>query len=108
MDTASARITLICSSPAAGCWVFPRATSAAYLFLEGEGPGSVASHAWAEASVDGLGWVSFDPSNGVSATDHYVRLAVAFDYAGACPVRGVRKGGGLEEMTVRVHVTDDQ
>jgi len=87
---------------------FPARYVSGYLFLEGEGPGSVASHAWAEAFVSGLGWVSFDPSNGVSATDSYVRLAVAFDYAGACPVRGVRKGGGVEEMTVRVQVTDDQ
>ena len=66
--------------------------------------GSLASHAWAEAYVEELGWVSFDPTNGQSATDAYVRLAVAFDYAGAAPIRGVRKGGGTEEMTVRVEV----
>ncbi len=79
-----------------------------YLLFDGDDKGSVASHAWAEAFVAGLGWVSFDTSNGISATDRYVRLAVAFDYAGACPVRGVRKGGGIEEMIVRVHVTEDQ
>ncbi|NJO67710.1 MAG: transglutaminase family protein, partial [Rhodospirillales bacterium] len=65
-------------------------------------------HAWAEAYVDELGWVSFDPSNSQSATDAYVRLAIGFDYAGACPIRGIRTGGGTEEMTVRVEVSDGQ
>lgn len=75
-----------------------------YLFSsEGSGP-ELASHAWAEAYVDDLGWVSFDAANGQSATDAYVRLAIAFDYAGASPVRGLRKGGGEEVMSVRVQV----
>ncbi|MBK8176413.1 MAG: transglutaminase family protein [Rhodospirillales bacterium] len=72
------------------------------------GRGSVATHAWAEAFVEDLGWVSFDPTNSQSATDAYVRLAIAFDYLGAAPIRGMRKGGGIEEMTVRVTVTRDQ
>ncbi len=72
-----------------------------YLYSDG---GSIASHAWAEAYVEDLGWISFDPSNSQCATDAYVRLAVAFDYAGASPIRGVRKGGGIEEMSVIVNV----
>jgi transglutaminase-like putative cysteine protease len=79
-----------------------------YLFAKTGEKGGLASHAWAEAHVDDLGWVSFDGTNAQSATDAYVRLAVAFDYAGACPVRGIRKGGGTEEMTVRVEVTQGQ
>jgi transglutaminase-like putative cysteine protease len=79
-----------------------------YLYADADNRGALASHAWAEAYVDDLGWVSFDPSNAQSATDAYVRLAVAFDYAGACPVRGIRKGGGTEEMTVRVEVSQGQ
>jgi transglutaminase-like putative cysteine protease len=75
-----------------------------YLLARSGEHGSLSSHAWAEAYVDDLGWVSFDPTNCQSATDGYVRLAVAFDYAGASPVRGLRKGGGTEEMTVRVDV----
>jgi transglutaminase-like putative cysteine protease len=72
-----------------------------------EGKNWVASHAWAEAHVEDLGWVSFDPTNSQCATDAYVRLAVAFDYGGACPIRGVRKGGGTEEMAVHVQVIQD-
>jgi transglutaminase-like putative cysteine protease len=79
-----------------------------YLFDERSTEGSVATHAWAEAFVDELGWVSFDAANGVSATPAYVRLAVALDYDGAAPIRGVRRGGGLEEMSVRVRVANDQ
>ena len=49
-----------------------------------------AGHAWAEAYVADLGWVAFDPANGICATDAYVRVAVGLDYLGAAPVRGTR------------------
>lgn len=64
----------------------------------------MASHAWAESWVKGLGWVSFDPANRQCATDAYVRLAVGFDYADACPVTGIRAGGGGEAMDVSVTI----
>jgi transglutaminase-like putative cysteine protease len=63
-----------------------------------------AGHAWAEAHIDGLGWVAFDPANGISATDAHLRVAVGLDYLGASPVRGTRYGGGSEALTVRVVV----
>ena len=47
-----------------------------------------AAHAWAEAWIPDLGWVGFDPANGISATEYYVRVAVGLDYLGAAPVRG--------------------
>ena len=47
-----------------------------------------AGHAWAEAFVPDLGWVAFDPANGICATDAHVRVAVGLDYLGAAPVRG--------------------
>lgn len=73
--------------------------------LAGQGNNShVASHAWAESFVDGLGWVSFDPSNRQSATEEYVRLAIGFDYPSSAPVRGSRIGGGVEELSVRVQL----
>lgn len=79
-----------------------------YLYSAGEEGQSVASHAWAEAYVEELGWISFDPSNAICATDAYVRLAVALDYEGASPIRGIRRGGGIEEMTVHVRVLQDE
>lgn len=65
-----------------------------------------AGHAWAEAHVEGLGWVGFDPANGVSPTEAYLRVAVGPDYLAAAPVRGSRSGGGGERMAVRLQVAD--
>ena len=64
-----------------------------------------AAHAWAEAHVQGLGWIGFDPANGVCPTDAYVRVATGLDYLGAAPVRGSRYGGAGEHMDVRLRVT---
>ena len=64
-----------------------------------------AGHAWAEALVEGLGWVSFDPANGKSATEHYLRLAQGFDYRDAGPLRGLRHGGGSEALHVEIQIS---
>lgn len=63
-----------------------------------------AGHAWAEAFVDGLGWVGFDPTNGICTTDAHVRVAIALDSLGAAPIRGTRYGGGRETLEVAVRV----
>jgi transglutaminase-like putative cysteine protease len=63
-----------------------------------------AGHAWAEAYIEQLGWVGFDPANKVCTTDAYVRVAMGLDYLGAAPIRGTRHGGGGETLTVAVQV----
>ena len=63
-----------------------------------------AGHAWAEAFVPDLGWVAFDPTNGICATDAHLRVAIGLDYLGAAPVRGTRFGGTGEDLDVRVRV----
>ncbi len=65
-----------------------------------------AGHAWVEAHVAGLGWVGFDPTNGISTTEAYLRVAVGLDYLDAAPVRGARRGGGAETMIVSVTASD--
>jgi transglutaminase-like putative cysteine protease len=65
-----------------------------------------AGHAWAEALIDDLGWIGFDPANGISPTEAYVRVAVGLDYLDAAPVRGVRYGGTGESLAVRVVVEE--
>jgi transglutaminase-like putative cysteine protease len=65
-----------------------------------------ASHAWAEAWVGDLGWVAFDPANGVCTDDAYVRVACGLDYRDAAPVAGARSGGGAEELAVEVEVSE--
>jgi transglutaminase-like putative cysteine protease len=63
-----------------------------------------AGHAWAEADVEGLGWVGFDPANGICPTEAHVRVAVGLDYLGAAPVRGARQGGADEKLSVAVEI----
>ncbi len=64
-----------------------------------------AAHAWAEAYVEGLGWVGFDPANGICPTDAHLRVAAGPDYLAAAPVRGSRTGGGEETMDVKLRVS---
>lgn len=63
-----------------------------------------AGHAWAEAHVDGLGWVGFDVSNEICPDERYVRLAVGLDYGEAAPVSGMTWGQGGASMHVMVQV----
>ncbi|MBV1701008.1 MAG: transglutaminase family protein [Hyphomicrobiales bacterium] len=64
-----------------------------------------AGHAWAEAYVEGLGWMGFDPAHGLCTTDRYVRVAYGADAADAAPIRGARIGGHDEQLKVEVHVS---
>jgi transglutaminase-like putative cysteine protease len=78
-----------------------------YLVIH-NGETASASHAWAEALVPDLGWVGFDAANGKCPTDDYVRVATGLDAQGVVPVRGSRKGGDSERMTVEVAVNAEQ
>ncbi len=80
-----------------------------YVHVHGTGADETASHAWSEAWVDNLGWVAFDVTNEICANDAHVRLAVGPDYLSCAPVRGMRRGGGKEALSVNVRVaTADQ
>jgi transglutaminase-like putative cysteine protease len=57
----------------------------------------VETHAWAEAHVEELGWVGFDPTHRTSPTERYVRLCCGFDAADAAPLRGTIRGAAVEE-----------
>jgi transglutaminase-like putative cysteine protease len=65
-----------------------------------------ASHAWAEAWIEDLGWTAFDPVNGICTDDAYVRVAGGLDYRDAAPVAGARSGGGAEQLSVEVRVSE--
>lgn len=55
------------------------------------------AHCWAEAYVEGQGWIGFDPCIGASPQDRHVRVAVALDAAGAAAVAGQPWGGDSQE-----------
>lgn len=82
---------------------FPARYISGYLWAT-EGEPLEAQHAWAEAHIADLGWVGFDISNGISPDTHYVRVACGLDYDSAAPVRGSRRGGGGESLSVHVEV----
>lgn len=63
-----------------------------------------AGHGWAEAHVDGLGWVGFDVSNGISPDPRYVRVASGLDYRDAAPVTGISFGSGESSLDVSLAV----
>jgi len=63
-----------------------------------------ASHAWAEAHINGLGWVAFDVSNGISPDERYVRVATGRDSTDAAPVSGMRMGSARETMFVSLQI----
>ena len=80
-----------------------------YLLMTGEDEQAtddvqVASHAWAEAHVEDLGWIGFDVSNGHAPDERYARLAVGLDYSDAAPISGVRSGTAEESLAVSIRV----
>ncbi|MBV9190221.1 MAG: transglutaminase family protein [Betaproteobacteria bacterium] len=77
-----------------------------YLYEAQLGPGGdelVAMHAWAEAWLEDR-WRSFDIVHDCPIGEAHIKLAVGADYLDACPVRGVRVGGGVETLDARAQV----
>ncbi len=73
-----------------------------YLYSRDSGE-HVAMHAWAEAWL-GERWHSFDIARDEAVGETHIKIAVGADYLDACPVRGVRVGGGAETLMARAHV----
>lgn len=74
-----------------------------YLMMDGRVEQD-ASHAWAEAHVDGVGWIGFDVANAICPDERYVRVATGLDYTEAAPISGMRHGDGGEHMVVTLQV----
>jgi transglutaminase-like putative cysteine protease len=67
-----------------------------------------ATHAWVEALLPGLGWVGFDPTNNLLASERHIRTAVGRDYADVPPTRGVFKGRAKSHLEVGVKVAPSE
>jgi len=65
------------------------------------------THAWAEAYVQELGWVGFDPSNAMCPTDRYIRLACGLDADDAAPIKGHVLGETDISLSAEVAVIHD-
>jgi len=77
---------------------------AGYLLDREMDPDQHETHAWAEAWAEGLGWIGFDPTNGICSTEQYIRLCCGLDAHDAAPVRGSVFGaaGGAMDVDVRI------
>lgn len=76
-------------------------------YIDPGGGSHAASHAWVDAWATDSGyegWVSLDVTHARLMDDAYCRLAVGRDYEAAAPLRGVRRGGGTETLSVQVQV----
>lgn len=76
-------------------------------YIDTDDGAHAASHAWVDVWTDERdfsGWVSIDVTNAIFASDGHCRLAVGRDYDAASPIRGVRRGGGVESLGVDVRV----
>ena len=88
---------------AARCLGVPARYVSGYLRMT-DGSQLEASHAWAEAYLDGLGWLGLDVSNGISPDENYIRMAVGRDYDDVAPVKGFSQGAESEEMVVSLSI----
>ena len=75
-----------------------------YFFAE-ESP-NLASHAWIDFCSDiekGI-WISVDITHACLIDARHIRLAIGRDYYSAAPVKGVRTGGGGEELSANISI----
>jgi transglutaminase-like putative cysteine protease len=66
--------------------------------------GADASHAWVSVYLPGVGWVDFDPTNGLMPSDSHVTVAWGRDYEDVGPTKGILIGGQHHWLDVSVDV----
>jgi transglutaminase-like putative cysteine protease len=74
-----------------------------YVAAQSAARNALANHAWAEVWVVDR-WRSFDIAADGSIGEGHVKVAMGADYLDACPLRGVRVGGGVETMTSQAEI----
>ena len=53
---------------------------------------------------EAIGWVGFDPTNDLIASDEHIVLAIGRDYTDVAPIDGVIIIAGGQRIDVAVHV----
>ncbi len=77
-----------------------------YLCSDDVKAGGIASHAWAEAWLDGTGWHRYDIANPMTNAQAHVRIAIGLDALDATPVRAMRQGGNSDQLDIEVSIGD--
>ena len=67
--------------------------------------GADASHAWLSVWAPEVGWVDFDPTNGIMPSEEHITVAYGRDYDDVSPISGILLGGSRQKMVVAVDVT---
>ncbi|HMB64659.1 MAG TPA: transglutaminase family protein [Eudoraea sp.] len=70
--------------------------------------GDAQMHAWAEAYIPDMGWVGFDPTNDLLASDNHIKVAHGKDYRDCSPLKGVVYTTGRNETRHSVKVSSQQ
>jgi len=78
-----------------------------YVYAPPGADAQVALHAWAEAFSQER-WHGFDVAYGIAIGEQHIKIAVGADYLDACPIRGVRTGGGTETLRAQAEVVASQ
>jgi transglutaminase-like putative cysteine protease len=77
-----------------------------YLYSPGgTNQGAGATHAWCEVFLPRLGWIEFDPTNGLVESRDLIRVAATRTPEEASPMKGEIVGKAGSRMTVLVDVT---
>jgi transglutaminase-like putative cysteine protease len=67
--------------------------------------GAGATHAWCEVFLPGLGWMEFDPTNGIAESVDLIRIAASRRPQEAAPVSGLILGDpGAQRLHIHVDV----
>lgn len=66
----------------------------------------LASHAWVDVCIDAgdRRWLSLDVTHRCPTDQRHIRVAAATDYAACLPVKGLRRGGGQEQLSVDIRI----
>lgn len=67
--------------------------------------GAGATHAWCEAFLPDLGWIEFDPTNGLAESPDLIRVAATRTPAEASPMSGGAIGAAESALEVHVSVS---
>jgi transglutaminase-like putative cysteine protease len=66
--------------------------------------GADASHAWVSVYFPTIGWVEFDPTNGLLPGYKHITVAYGRDYQDVAPIKGIVFSSGNQQLTVKVDV----
>ena len=69
--------------------------------------GGGATHAWCSIYLPGAGWVEYDPTNGLLAGTHLVRVASTRTPEQAIPMAGSFTGTPSDAMPMEIDVTTE-